>query len=70
MRRAARAWLAPRHRETHYGNHPMKPRRVVASALVVLGGALIFAAPETMSGLALIAVGILVEIVGIMLERR
>ena len=70
MRPAARARLAPRHRENHYGNYPMKPRRVVASALVVLGGVLIFAAPETMSGLALIAVGILVEIVGIMLERR
>ncbi len=48
----------------------MKPRRILAGALVVLGGVIIFAAPETMSGAALIAVGVLVEVVGIMLERR
>jgi hypothetical protein len=48
----------------------MKPRRLVAGVLVVLGAVLMFAAPATMSGVALIGLGILVEIVGIMLERR
>jgi hypothetical protein len=48
----------------------MKPRRLVAGALVVLGAVLMFAAPATLSGVVLIVVGVLVEIVGIMLERR
>ena len=48
----------------------MKPRRLLAGALVVLGAVLMFAAPETPSGLVLIAVGVVIEIVGIMLERR
>ncbi|MCL4799745.1 MAG: hypothetical protein KJ025_09180 [Burkholderiales bacterium] len=46
------------------------PRRILAGALVVLGAVLIFAAPETVSGVVLISIGILIELVGIMLERR
>jgi hypothetical protein len=48
----------------------MKPRRLLAGTLVVVGAVLMFAAPETVSGVAMIALGVLVEIVGIMLERR
>jgi len=42
----------------------------LAGVLVVLGAVLMFTAPATMSGVVLIAVGVLIEIVGIMLERR
>ena len=50
----------------------MKPRRIVAGALVVLGGVLMFAAPETetLSGAIVLGLGVLLEIAGIALERR
>ena len=54
----------------------MKSRRFIAIVLVVLGGILIFFAPETLGeyvsvgGLVLIAVGVIVEAVGIYLEHK
>jgi hypothetical protein len=48
----------------------MKPRRILAIALVVLGGLLLFLAPETVGGLALMVLGVVIEIAGITLERR
>jgi drug/metabolite transporter (DMT)-like permease len=51
--------------------HPsMKPRRVVAALLIVLGAVMLFAAPETRGGLFAIAAGVIIEIVGIALEKR
>ncbi len=47
-----------------------KPRRIMAIALVILGGLLLFLAPETREGLVLVALGVMIEIVGITLERR
>lgn len=47
-----------------------KIRRAVAIALIVLGGVLWYLASETAGGLVVIALGLLVEIVGISLERR
>lgn len=50
--------------------------RVFAFALIVLGGVLMFAAPETagkketFNGIALIVVGLVIEIIGIAMERR
>jgi drug/metabolite transporter (DMT)-like permease len=49
---------------------PMKPRRVVAALLIVLGAVMLFAAPETLGGVLAIAAGVIVEIVGIALEKR
>ncbi len=48
----------------------MKPRRVVATLLIVLGAVMLFAAPETLGGVLAIATGVIVEIVGITLEKR
>jgi hypothetical protein len=48
----------------------MKPRRVVAVVLVVLGGLLLFFAPETPGGMVLVALGVAIEAVGIFLEHR
>jgi membrane-bound ClpP family serine protease len=48
----------------------MKPRRVVAVLLVVLGGALMFFAPGTPGGAVLIGLGIVIEVIGIFLEHR
>lgn len=50
----------------------MKPRRIIAGVLVVLGAVLMFAAPETetLSGAIVLGLGVLVEIAGIALERR
>ena len=48
----------------------MKLRRIIAICLVVLGGVLIYFATETIGGVALIAIGVLTEIVGIYLEKR
>lgn len=45
-------------------------RRPIALALVVLGAALMFLAPETWAGLALLAVGISLEVIGIALRHR
>lgn len=50
----------------------MKPRRIVAGVLVVLGAVLMFAAPEaeSLSGAIVMGLGVLIEIAGIALERR
>jgi len=50
----------------------MKPRRLFAAALVVLGAVLMFAAPaaEIPIGAVVILVGIGIELAGIGLERR
>ena len=45
-------------------------RRFVALLLVVLGAALMFLAPETWAGLALLAIGVSVELAGIALRNR
>jgi len=43
---------------------------VVAALLIALGAVMFFAAPETLGGVFAIAAGIVIEIVGIALERR
>jgi hypothetical protein len=48
----------------------MKPRRVVAAVLIALGAVMLFAAPETLGGLLAIGAGVLIEVVGIALEKR
>lgn len=49
----------------------MKRRRISAIALVVLGGMLIFLAPEqTVVGVVLVILGVVIETVGIALEHR
>lgn len=47
-----------------------RARRIVALSLVVLGGVLMYLAPGDIAGLALLAAGIVLELVGIALERR
>lgn len=48
----------------------MKPRRIAAGVLLVLGAILMLAAPQTPSGAVAMGLGVLIEIVGIALERR
>jgi len=38
--------------------------------LVVLGGVMLFAAPETTGGLLVMAAGVMIEVVGMALEKR
>jgi hypothetical protein len=45
-------------------------RRVLAIFLVVLGGVLMYLAPEMWAGLAVLALGVVVELAGITLEHR
>ncbi len=47
-------------------------RRTIALSLIVLGGLLMFFAPETeeWAGLAVLALGVIIEIIGITLEHR
>jgi len=45
-------------------------RRVLAIALVVLGGVLMALAPEIWAGLAVLALGVVIELLGIALERK
>ena len=45
-------------------------RRVLAAGLIVLGALLMWFATENVGGLVLIGIGVLVEIVGIALEKR
>jgi len=47
-----------------------RSRRVVAGLLIVLGGVLMYLAPEIWAGLAVLALGVVVELAGISLERR
>jgi hypothetical protein len=48
----------------------MKLRRIIAIIFVVLGGVLIYLAPETIGGFILIGLGVVIEAVGIFLEHR
>lgn len=54
----------------------MKSRRIIAIILVVLGGILIYVAPQSVGeyisfgGYILIALGVVVEAVGIYLEHK
>ena len=45
-------------------------RRALAGALIVLGAVLIWLAPETWAGAVLLALGVLVELVGVSLSRQ
>ena len=45
-------------------------RRALAIFLVVLGGLLMYLTPAIRAGLVVLAVGVLVELAGIALERR
>jgi hypothetical protein len=47
-----------------------RSRRVLALFLVILGGLLIYLTPAMRAGLVVLAVGVLVELAGIALERR
>ncbi len=48
-----------------------KPRRIVAGVLVVLGGVLMWLAPDASTlGLIVLLLGIAIEIVGIYLEHK
>ncbi|MBU1395134.1 MAG: hypothetical protein KKE84_03200 [Gammaproteobacteria bacterium] len=47
-----------------------RSRRALALFLVVLGGTMMFLAPEVWGGLAVLALGVVIELVGIALERR
>lgn len=47
-----------------------RPRRALALFLVVLGGAMMFLAPEVWGGLAVLALGVVIELVGIALEHK
>jgi hypothetical protein len=45
-------------------------RRPVALLLIVLGGGAMFLAPATLAGLALLAIGVALELAGIALRHR
>jgi len=47
-----------------------QPRRTLAITLVVLGGVLMFLAPAIWGGLAVLALGVVIELIGITLEHR
>jgi hypothetical protein len=45
-------------------------RRVVSVLLVVLGGVLMYLAPEIWAGLGVLVLGVMIELAGITLERQ
>lgn len=47
-----------------------RSRRVLAMILVVLGGVLMVLAPEIWAGLVVLALGVVIEVAGIALERK
>ena len=47
-----------------------RTRRIIGAVLIVLGAALMLLAPETAGGFALFALAVLLEFVGLLLERR
>lgn len=47
-----------------------RTRRVLAAALVMLGGVLMALAPEIWAGLLVLALGVAVELAGIALEHK
>jgi hypothetical protein len=49
----------------------MKSRRIIAISLILLGALLMLLTPDqTTGGLLIIAIGVIIEIAGITLERR
>ena len=47
-----------------------RSRRVLATILIVLGSVLMFLAPEIWAGLIVLALGVVIELAGIALERK
>ncbi|MDZ7594866.1 MAG: hypothetical protein U0932_09470 [Thiobacillus sp.] len=47
-----------------------RSRRALALFLVVLGGVMMFLAPEVWGGLAVLALGVVIELVGILVTSR
>ena len=47
-----------------------RTRRVLAICLVVLGGVLMAMAPEIWAGLAVLVLGVIIELAGIALEHK
>ena len=47
-----------------------RSRRVLAIFLVILGGMLMILAPEIWAGLVVLALGVIIELAGITLERK
>jgi hypothetical protein len=47
-----------------------RSRRALAILLVVLGGVLMVLAPEMWAGLAVLGLGVVIELAGIALERK
>jgi hypothetical protein len=47
-----------------------RSRRVLAIFLVVLGGVLMYLAPEILAGLVVLVLGVVIELAGIALERK
>lgn len=47
-----------------------RSRRALAVVLIILGGVLMYLAPEIWAGVAVLVLGVLLEFAGIMLERR
>lgn len=45
-------------------------RRILAVALMLLGAALLFLAPETSTGLVLLALGVLLELIGMSISHH
>ena len=45
-------------------------RRAAAVALIAAGGVLMWLSPQTLAGVALLALGMVLEVAGIWLERR
>lgn len=48
----------------------MKRRRLVAIVLIVLGALMLWLAPETGGGVILIVAGIVIEVLGLIMEHR
>ncbi len=47
-----------------------RSRRVLAIFLIILGGVLMILAPEIWAGLVVLALGVIIELAGITLERK
>lgn len=45
-------------------------RRVLSTALAAFGIVLMLAAPDSLPGLALLALAVVIEVVGILIDRR
>ncbi len=47
-----------------------RTRRSLAIGLIVVGGLLILLAPEVWAGVVMLALGVVIEVIGIALEHR